>query len=239
MSFLRSAEGRFALEVASLAHWTSSCCIFFDHIISKEHFCTTTFAGKTILSEDRIFYTSTKQVGWVWDMIRMKKVLPLLQSSFLRLSSSSIQICFSEVIAACIMASSFGSEMGGCILLRLRPHQGRWKLNHEERFDSEGKACSGGSSSKRVDVESLHKKVVFQKRKFCGNCSSSEDRRYNMMKAFVQKTRITLLGMKAKTWKPYASKLGLWGWNKCDSTRNSVSCSDLISEFQSSFSEEL
>ena len=35
-------------------------------------------------------------------MIRMKKVLPLLQSSFLRLSSSSIQICFSEVIAACL-----------------------------------------------------------------------------------------------------------------------------------------
>ena len=143
-SALRSAEGGFAPEVASLAHWTSSCCIFFDQTNSKEYFYTTTFAGKTILSEDRIFYTSTKQVGWVWDMIRMKKVLPLLQSSFLRLSSSSIQICFSEVIAACIMASSFGSEMGGCILLRLRPHQRRWKLNNEERFASEGKACSGG-----------------------------------------------------------------------------------------------
>ena len=35
-------------------------------------------------------------------MIRMKKVLPLLQSSFLRLSSSSIQICFSEVVGGCI-----------------------------------------------------------------------------------------------------------------------------------------
>ena len=173
------------------------------------------------------------------------------------------------------MASSFGSEMGGCILLRLRPHQGRWKLNHEERFASEGKACSGGSSSKRVDVESLHKKVVFQKRKFCRNCSSSEDRRYVMVKPILQKTTTTLLGMKAKefhllqiclrknrgknpenesltffeakeTRKPFhhivalasRSKLAPWRWNKCHSTRNSLSCSDLISEFQSSFANE-
>ena len=174
------------------------------------------------------------------------------------------------------MASSFGSEMGGCILLRLRPHRGRWKLNHEERFASEAKACSGESSSKRVDVESLHKKVVFQKRKFCRNCSSSEDRRYVMVKPILQKTTTTLLGMKAKefhllqiclrknrgknpenesltffeakeTRKPFhhivalasRSKLAPWRWNKCHSTRNSLSCSDLISEFQSSFSEEL